>query len=308
MAKDGLLGAVCFAHWARVALQARQARTEEHFKVKCQRLQEARGRLARRGHRVAELLLEVPREQIRQKVFQCWQDSSRRRTRHARMSAQLARVQALVDRWHTRDQQNHGGLCFLAWRNLWEMGRGQRCVEMWRVAQRQGAQQVLICHVARRSHLLAQRAVLLWWHVTMESFQDRQRCRWDHLLCLKCLQAWRHRVQLRVSTAEQQEMLELIESSNTWIQVMRQERWDHEEQMALAVCQLNELQEALVLEAKSKETFTRQIQELQDQLAAERRSSYFGIESPRPCSICGELGCRFATGETGFEFGRINQA
>ncbi|CAK9067499.1 unnamed protein product [Durusdinium trenchii] len=98
MAKDGLLGAVCFAHWARVALQARQARTEEHFKVKCQRLQEARGRLARRGHRVAELLLEVPREQIRQKVFQCWQDSSRRRTRHARMSAQLARVQALVDR------------------------------------------------------------------------------------------------------------------------------------------------------------------------------------------------------------------
>eukprot|EP00913_Durusdinium_trenchii_P004065 g3767.t1 len=69
------------------------------------------------------------------------------------------------------------------------MGRGQRCVEMWRVAQRQGAQQVLICHVARRSHLLAQRAVLLWWHVTMESFQDRQRCRWDHLLCLKCLQA-----------------------------------------------------------------------------------------------------------------------
>lgn len=86
-------------------------------------------------------------------------------------------------------------------------------------------------------------------------------------------EAWRHRVQLRVSTAEQQEMLELIESSNTWIQVMRQERWDHEEQMALAVCQLNELQEALVLEAKSKETFTRQIQELQDQLAAERRSA-----------------------------------
>eukprot|EP00913_Durusdinium_trenchii_P012192 g11451.t1 len=50
--------------------------------------------------------------------------------------------------------------------------------------------------------------------------------------------------------------------------------------MALAVCQLNELQEALVLEAKSKETFTRQIQELQDmreaemdQLAAERRSA-----------------------------------
>ncbi|CAK9067588.1 unnamed protein product [Durusdinium trenchii] len=275
MAKDGLLGAVCFAHWARVALQARQARTEEHFKVKCQRLQEARGRLARRGHRVAELLLEVPREQIRQKVFQCWQDSSRRRTRHARMSAQLARVQALVDRWHTRDQQNHGGLCFLAWRNLWEMGRGQRCVEMWRVAQRQGAQQVLICHVARRSHLLAQRAVLLWWHVTMESFQDRQRCRWDHLLCLKCLQAWRHRVQLRVSTAEQQEMLELIESSNTWIQVMRQERWDHEEQMALAVCQLNELQEALVLEAKSKETFTRQIQELQDMREAEMVETVF---------------------------------
>eukprot|EP00913_Durusdinium_trenchii_P004064 g3766.t1 len=32
--------------------------------------------------------------------------------------------------------------------------------------------------------------------------------------------AWRHRVQLRVSTAEQQEMLELIESSNTWIQAI----------------------------------------------------------------------------------------
>ena len=47
---------------------------------------------------------------------------------------------------------------------------------------------------------------------------------------------------------------------------------------------------------------------LDGQISSFRAGSYFGIESPRPCSICGELGCRFATGETGFEFGRINQA
>eukprot|EP00435_Cladocopium_sp_Y103_P047146 s899_g13.t1 len=62
---------------------------------------------------------------------------------------------------------------------------------------------------------------------------------------------WLHILQQR--SPEQKEMLELIESSNGWIQRLQRERWAYEERLAAADGQIRALEEALDAEEKSKE-------------------------------------------------------
>ncbi|CAJ1420300.1 unnamed protein product [Effrenium voratum] len=84
-----------------------------------------------------------------------------------------------------------------------------------------------------------------------------------------CFLAWVSELtsrRLAQSSSERDEMLELVESSNTWILQLQRERRDYEEQLLPALQQVHDLQEALAFEVGAKEDLIFQIQHLQEQL------------------------------------------
>ncbi|OLP89663.1 hypothetical protein AK812_SmicGene28845 [Symbiodinium microadriaticum] len=67
---------------------------------------------------------------------------------------------------------------------------------------------------------------------------------------------------------QQQEMLLQVERSNMWILQLQEERREVEEQLLAALSQVNELQQALSLEARSKECLVDEFRQLQEHLRA----------------------------------------
>ncbi|CAL1134069.1 unnamed protein product [Cladocopium goreaui] len=119
------------------------------------------------------------------------------------------------------------------------------------LAQRLKAK-VVLGHLSKQSNMLGQRAVLAWHAVTTRRPRVVPLGGAHGVRPHRCFLAWRLHI-LQQRSPEQKEMLELIESSNEWIQRLQRERWAYEERLAAADGQIRALEEALDAEEKSKE-------------------------------------------------------
>ncbi|CAE7631882.1 glpV [Symbiodinium sp. CCMP2456] len=189
---DAHLRAVAFLLWAHMVSGFRQARAEEHLRIRMQKFQSRKTRLVLRAGRVAEAQIQCKRRELQSEAFlrwrYCFQESSKAPSDGAEMAA--------LSRTHRAYRQ-----------------------KVYRL---------------------------------VESGCRSELANW--------LQAWRLSVRFSKMMDEfslqQQEMLLLVERSNMWILQLQEERREVEEQLLAALSQVNELQQALSLEARSKEWLT----------------------------------------------------
>lgn len=250
---------LAFLRWARLAADLRCARSAERLRARNQKLAAQK----RSGRHCLLLWLETHDRGWLSTVMTGWRKVVEDGGRRSRGAFALER---LLERSRRRD----GSLYyFSAWRRQVE-----HLIQETLLAQRLKAK-VVLGHLSKQSNMLGQRTLLAWHAVTTRRPRVVPLGGAHGVRPHRCFLAWRLHI-LQQRSPEQKEMLELIESSNEWIQRLQRERWAYEERLAAADGQIRALEEALDAEEKSKEALM---------LHLEHRSSPMRFASREPVAI-----------------------
>lgn len=243
---------LAFLRWARLAAELRCARSAERLRARNQKLAAQK----RSGRHCLLLWLETKDGAWVSTVVTEWRKVVQDGGRRSRGAIALGRL------LESRLRRDGSRYYFSAWRRQVE-----HLIRETLLAQRLKAK-VVLGHLSKQSNMLGQRALLAWHAVTTRRSRANPFGGPHH----RCFLAWWLHI-LQQRSPEQKEMLELIESSNGWIQRLQRERWAYEERLAAADGQIRALEEALDAEEKSKEALM---------LHLEHRSSpmRFGTREP----------------------------
>lgn len=227
---------MAFLRWARLAAELRCARSAERLRARNQKLAAQK----RSGRHCLHLWLESQNRGWRSTVITGWRKVVEDGGRRSRGALALER---LLETSRRRDGCHY---YFSAWRRQVE-----QLIRETLLAHRLKAK-VVLGHLSKQSNMLGQRALLAWHAVTKRRSMGPPSPAPGGCAPHRCFLAWRLHI-LQQRSPEQKEMLELIESSNGWIQRLQRERWAYEERLAAADGQIRALEEALDAEEKSKE-------------------------------------------------------